>query len=583
MSDESSIESKSGIDANIESSADGSDVSVDESNQIIESDDKSNGEETSVETGELKELDDQILKNVNESSDNLATSHPSRNLKKRKSAPFTVNLLQYVNFIHIAYKNSIVDVTQNPPLIAIPKRIITSIEDPAKRVKSSDEKTATALDEKIRFIHRHSVYKKLVVRSIVELEEANATFQFSKETLKYFLATHAKFLWPTDFSDTNFISNERRTKNNAPLPPGGSLQEYCKGLDAFTSSINRADKDDIQALRFILENKIELSPEIYSSQTITFADPKYETDSVYTPRDGYSLIANSSLKRAVVLVTNTIIMIYDGHQFVVPPISLERDITTKSLQEANLGNDEYVLFDMLLMTRNKVLDVIDANIGEPLSPNYDERMEYIRNRFPDLKQVAVMGAVHKQNDTSYIQKPMRGRGISYVYTKPNPTGAVIGTFEKHACIAFKLNPKILIVKTKCSISGPTLFSIMASSYQTLPDNFDLSRAAIRYKGQVFALTGDLNEVHLLQEAIPVELRDGNKLGNISTHEISGIHDYKPTTSIKDSSIDNTVNLVLSNPTKYCARFFRHPDFERLRQLFLTAPESSINVDFGSYN
>lgn len=473
-----------------------------------------------------------------------STSRILTDMKKRKTQNLTVNLYQFVNTIWSVFKDTEIDNINNKYIV--PNNLIKYLNTDNVSNAKKQKLTLIINDEskKIDVKNYHSLMLIVVLQVMSALEKAGAIFQFSKEALKYFLSTYYRFIVPLDFMETNkIVGNEKKNKNLSPLALGGLLLEYTKGFDSFISNISRGDKTDILAFKLIMENKIELSPNIYHlCNNVTFIDVKYEVNDDETNREGYVKIPSSNFKRATVLITHCIVMVYDGNQFVIPPISLEKDIQMNMIIKSSLTKDEYILLDILLGTKNKVLDIIDANIKDfVLSENYQDRLEFLIKKFPDLKIITIK---NEHVDTNYVEKKLIGRdNVSYIYYKPSFTAAVIGTFEKHAYIAFKQDIDTLVVHGKYNISGPMMFNIATASYQKITKKIPV----IMFNDKQYKIDGDLSNINLLKTAIPVEIKDSNKLGDRSNNDISNVNDYKPTVTSKDTTVMDNLKNALVNP------------------------------------
>lgn len=548
--------------------------------------------------------------------------------KKRKIQYQPINLLQFVEMIWHAFESTVMETNDetNSKRLIVPNRIL-------KYLNATDSTTEESTME-LKSKNKSGVLLRLVLQAFREIEAAGMTVQFSRETLKCFLATYSSFVTPSDFVHTNvLVKNEKRNKNSSPLPPGGILLEYVKGLEMFASNMSRADKNDVKALRLIMERDIRLPYNIYYDvRNVKFVDTVYETEKSQHQQQQqreYVKIQASNFKRAVVLLTNSVILVWDGHQFVVPSVSIEKDIPTSALLK---NRDEYALFDMMISTKNKVLDLMETNVSDLVIPdNYAKRLKLIGERFPDLKCVTLNTREHV--DSSYVRKPLTGDRLSapsYVYTKPNLTGAIVGSMDKHVLVAFRddtdntveyyddddnnnsteddncINDALdgsLIVKTKCNIAGPTMYMITSAAQQaklsTTSNNNVVRLGNKRYR---VSLPSDdsttatttaattppptSNYHHrLFSEAIPVEIKDGNKLGNLSSYDVSHVREYKPPALPKDAAIFDSFNHILNNPDNFVRLLSQSPSFGKIvAMLRKTDQHQEVgNIDFGNYN
>lgn len=545
---------------------------------------KSSTNSNSIENEEIK-LHPKVIKDENHEIVKLSETktHESNsiillNTKNRKGENLTVNLYQFVNTICLVLNDTKID-NINDKFI-IPNNLLKYFNN---NHDQKNQKLSSTInnDEKMELKNKHKLMLILVIQLMSVLEKAGAIFQFSKEALKFYLATYSRFIVSLDFFDTNKIvyNNKKKDKNSLLLPLGGLLLEYIKGLDSFISNISRGDKTDVLAFKLIINKKIELSINIYDMCNIKFNDVKYEINIDDTNRDGYVKISTSNLKRVTVLITNSIIMMYDGHQFVLPPISMEKYIQMNMIIKSLLTKDEYILLDILLSAKMKVLDIIDADIKNVvISENYQDRLKFLINIFPDLKIISITS---ERVNTSYIQKKLKGHDVSYIYHKPNCTGAIIGTYQKNAYVAFKENDDTLIVKAICNISGPIIFNLTTALYQKINTNFPV----IMFNDKYYKIVGVLNNVDLLKIAIPVVIKDFNKLGNKSKNDISNVGDYKSPGILKDTTVMENLKQALVNPdntNKLIDIIKKSSYYDAIIQGLINNKSASIEVDFGDY-
>lgn len=90
---------------------------------------------------------------------------------------------------------------------------------------------------------------------------------------------------------------------------------------------------------------------------------------------------------------------------------------------------------------------------------------------------------------------------------------------------------------------------------------------------------------LFSEAIPVEIKDGNKLGNLSSYDVSHVREYKPPALPKDAAIFDSFNHILNNPDNFVRLLSQSPSFGKIvAMLRKTDQHQEVgNIDFGNYN
>uniref|UniRef100_A0A0C9PMH8 TopB_0 protein n=1 Tax=Fopius arisanus TaxID=64838 RepID=A0A0C9PMH8_9HYME len=448
------------------------------------------------------------------------------------------------------------------------------------------------------FLKNEKAYYRVLSMIIISLfrvmEYHQVTFLFSKEHFKFFLATRKNYVDVEEFEDSNKIKStddikSRQTKKRSPkaittsgingssnntLSSGAILTEYYKNCDTFNASLVRCDQDDLKALKLIIQHDLRLSPSHYNwalSIAQKFVDVEYKIDDTCSIRENYTCIQmpSSIIKRFVVMITKFIILMYDGsNQFVLPSMNVERDFTTNTLN--SLKDDEYVFFDVLGGgSKKNIIDIISARffsekpgegkIIKPLSENYPDRLNLIMQHFKDLKLVDV-----KYNSSgNCIKKPDVGFNLpSYIYIKPPLTAAIVGTYKKTAYIAFvNSNDDQLIIKEKFTISGSIASMIMVAPHQnskfqnaiaadanssTLPPYIYYNDKVYEVKFDSFVsndILANKDNVKYLRNVIPVELIS-NKLGRLSSHPIAHVDEYRQSSILKDSNIEQLLRIPI---------------------------------------
>lgn len=515
---------------------------------------------------------------------------------KRKIQSFNIDLCRFCVMINAIYWDTTISEKSDGTVNAsipndinsyVTRTVSGQLLNGGSRVKTGNEEDeATKLT---RDKHKCSIFMSIINECFCALEKANISTSFPREAFKFFLATHSSAVTPNDFITGNFngVSARHEKKNDSSktqnqLPPGGILLEYVKGLDAFVSNIGRATKEDTDALRYIIENDMRLSTRIYSQFIDTrFADARYETDTGNVEREGFVRIACNNFKRAAILLTRNIVMQHDGHEFVVPSINVEKDIPVTQLSRLKPG--EYVVLDVLLCAKNRILDLLAANMANEheVTGDYARRLQFVTERFPELKcvtfitnEVSVLQDA-KTSDVSCVRKPVLGKpnDVSYVYTKPPLTVAIVGRYEKHVCLAFKQDNDTLVTRIKSNVSGPLVPLILLREFQRVPHNSE--RAEIQVNGQAFEITGELFGVRLFKNAILAELRESNKLGALSEHDVSRITDYRPPVTQKDDQgIEYVETLLNKNVSRLADIITRQSNGPKLLKLL----NEKYNVD-----
>lgn len=528
--------------------------------------------------------------------------------KKRKAVPsLTINMLQFITLVLDIYREAYID--ENSKIVF--KKSIdqylseftasSSSSSPSKKIRIDCNDTAVNANIETNWPHyRATTFYNIIFQLFRKLESENAIIQFPKESLKFFLASYHPFVQAYDFDGTNkIIKSDKKNKTLATLTCGSILLEPIRGYDSFGASMHRCDQNDIEALKLIVNNKIELPSKMYHiCGKRHFKNVVYETDVTGEKREGYCQIYISNFKRATVLVTNSIVMVYDGKQFIVPPISIEKDFNTQLISNSTLKKNEYMLLDVLMSTKHKVIDIIQTNVEgiENLPDLYSDRLSLVTKTFPKIKTVTVMNS---SQDSSFIQKPKKGFGPTYIYHKSNLTAAAIGISETHVILAFRddsgtTTPSVvnnttatkncLVVKTKGIVAGPSIYAIT-----TTPRHLNSHNNKIMFNDIEYTLSGDLSNVEVFEYVIPVELKDNNKIGNISERPISWVSEYKPPSTTKETSTLDALQKQFDNDPSIMSRVMlmianhKHAIDPETRKLLQSLIEPEIPISFGDYN
>lgn len=461
--------------------------------------------------------------------------------------------------------------------------LVKSSSDSVDRVSPFVSNTTNATTTTT--VEQKSLLLAIFLKTCCVLEKAQFVFDFSKEALKYFLATHQRFIQIVDFRDTNSIvrsdkknSKQLALKNLSVLNFGAILLEYVKGIDMFTSNLNRGEPSDIEALKFIIENNMVLSPTIYNiNSNVIIEEPTYKTEKNLIDHEGYIKIPLTAFKRVTLLITQNIILMYDGFQLTVPSASIEKDFTANVLEETNLKKHEYVVLDVLASTKNKIIDILDINHSRHNLPiMYSERIELAGALFPRIKTINISAQSTAQS-SCYIQKKSVGFGaVSYVYTRAPLIAAAIGITNKVVHLAFLGPGKTLLPRIKGNISGPTSCMLMTAAF-----NADRSSNTIKYNNETYEIVGNISQIKLFEKVIPIEIKGANKINNISKDPVSSYEKHKPQTINKDVSVESGLTIEtflqfidifrLSNG---CTEEIRRLAISKLQEL-----PKTINVDY----
>lgn len=169
---------------------------------------------------------------------------------------------------------------------------------------------------------------------------------FSREHLRYFLVTYSKFIALEDFKFTNKHDNDessvKRNKSKNVLHNGSILLEYVKSPAAFQNNLSRCNNTDADALRHITGTGITLPNKIYKPLLFTIND-QIVLKKTNDAHNGYVKVMFNGTKYYIICFTENILLVWDGVQFTIPAISVEKDITATLLYDTCKSKGLYVL------------------------------------------------------------------------------------------------------------------------------------------------------------------------------------------------------------------------------------------------
>lgn len=483
----------------------------------------------------------EIINQEQQRVDGILQQQPSSSdSRKRKPTTLSITLNTFVMLVWEIFTDMSIDPAFNERP-KYKKSLAYYCDDfENKRMRTADCDAGSSNDDvknehsTLKMSERKVIFQHIVMGLFAAFEQKNASFIFSKEMLKYFLATYSLFIKPMDFADTNKINkNDRRSKSAGQLMNGAILLEYGKSLDSFITNMSRSEPSDVEALKFILNHKIILPRKMYQLHTtLQIEQPQYNVDTIFHTRDDYATILISNFKRCLMLVTKNTVMMVDNNLCVIPTANIERDFNISLMSKNKLSSTDYVFLDVLLSSKTKVIDIVKYKHGDKtkLPEAYAARMKLIADLFEDIKTVNSLQPI-TSNEYSYIHKPKMGYGPAYIYHRSNLTAAVIGTSDKHAVLAFEDKNKTLVIKTKASIQSPILYTITTLPYSK---NKNADNPTIKYNGIDYKIVGDYSDVDLYETVLPVECRECNKIAHLSNRPISQVTEYKPVTNTRES-------------------------------------------------
>lgn len=402
------------------------------------------------------------------------------------------------------------------------------------------------------------LYLKVFNCLFVALERENITISFSREHLRYFLATYQKFITLDDFKYTNKQNNDESTvkknKSKNILHNGSILLEYVKSPAAFQNNLSRCNNNDVDALRYITSNGIILPENIYKPLLLTINDQIVinKTNDSY---EGYVKLMFNGTKHYIICFTENILLIWDGVQFVIPTLHVERDITATLLYDSCKSNELYILQTFVCCNKLKIADVLYAkSLINNFSPNlkYTERQQLFKKIFKNWDVAKIENECYG-NSNVQIPNILDGTKTTnrYVFTKPGQTVAAVGMDKQNVLIAFKrTTDDDLEFKLKVLNCGPASTVLLTQPMRFMDKNVDESSVCIRDQNDRFVKIHELpfnSDFKIFKNYISVELRDGNKLGAYVVGPIDDVTEYKQQNVQKNQAMARMFEKIINDP------------------------------------
>lgn len=458
---------------------------------------------------------------------------------KRKAPTITVSLTNFVSIMRMMYRDSVyngktITIPDNYEAYYVREQLVEHAAPEAKHAKKSavvvSDRLSDANDE-AKKQHSESLYLEIFMQLAQDLESRGATFQFSREALKYFLATRKRFVSHNNFLDTNSSVKSDKSKSKLQhLSAGAILMEYLKGVDMFTSSLHRAQKDDVRALKEIIDSDMSIPVQIYTVvRHANYHQTRYlDARQVDLPTVGYAKIPipNLTFKRAQIIVTRYLVLMMDNNQFVINS-AIEKDLAQMLVDSyQTLKPTEYLVFDASVGVKSKLIDLVGMSIeGKTLPDSYMERLALVSDRY---KNVKMLSPTTDTINSNYLFKPTTGFEPSYIQLKPLLTAAIIGVSDRFAYAALindeSDSEKELVVVNRFGISGSATCMIATAEFQ--PPTAASDSPSVLVNGESYRIIGDLESITLFVEAVLVEIKDAHKFAGISTRPVSSRSEYK---------------------------------------------------------
>lgn len=404
-----------------------------------------------------------------------------------------------------------------------------------------------------------NLYLKVYNCLFVALERENMTVSFSREHLRYFLATYQKFITLDDFKYTNKQNNNdsaiKKNKSKNILHNGAILLEYVKSPTAFQNNLSRCNNNDADALRYITNNGINLPENIYKPLLLTINDQIVVNKSNDVYEDYVKLMFNGT-KHHVICVTENILLIWDGVQFTIPTVYVERDITATLLYGTCKSNELYVLQTFVCSNKLKIADVlyVDSPTNEFTSNlTYVERHRLFNKIF---KNWDVAKIETESYNNSNIQVPNIADCTKtmnrYVFIKPGQIVAAVGIDKQNVLIAFKRSndDNDLEFKIKVPNCGAASVVLLTQPMRFMNKSVDEHHVRIRDLNNDFVNVHEIpfnSDIRIFKKYVPVELRDSNKLGSYMIGPIDDVTEFKQQNVQKNQMMVRMFDRIINDP------------------------------------
>lgn len=397
----------------------------------------------------------------------------------------------------------------------------------------------------------------------VALERENINVTFSREHLRYFLATYHKLVSLDDFKYINKrncgddAATMKKNKSKNILHNGSILLEYVKSPATFQNNLSRCNVDDADALRYAINVGMTLPENIYKPLSLPVND-QIVINKTNDFHEGYVKLMFNGTKHYVICFTENVLLIWDGTQFTIPSVHAEKDITATLLYDTCKENDLYILQTVVCGNRLKIADVIYAST--PSSPTdlfvsglaYVERQRLFKKLFKNWDIVKIENDNYGNSniqvpDVYYCDKAAN----RYVFTKPGQIVAAVGVDKQNVLIAFKrTDDDDLEFKIKILNSGPASVILLAQPMRFMSKDRDDKFVRIRDPNgnnvKLYELPYN-NEVRIFKKYVPVELRDGTKLGSYMIGQIDDVTEYRQQNLQKGNNMAKLFEKIINDP------------------------------------
>lgn len=421
-------------------------------------------------------------------------------------------------------------------------------------------------------------YLKVYNCLFVAFERENINVSFLREHLRFFLATYKNFVTLEDFKCTNKQQQETNntsainSNSNKPIVPknkaknilhnGNILVEYFKSPASFQNNLCRCNNTDADALRYVTNFGIELPQNIYKPMMLMFNE-QIVNNKTNDTHEGYVKLSFNGTKHYVICCTENIFLIWDGMQYTLPTTVMEKDITATMLYKICRPTELYAVQVLICGNKPKIADVVysESPFEERTfvkGQTYAERQRRFKQIFKNWDLVKIEPDDYNDSNAQVpnIYDPSKVKN-RYIFVKPGQIVAAVGMDKQNVLLAYRrLNGDVdYEYKLKIMNAGPASGTLMCQPKRRTSiksDEINGDFITIRdtnnrtVRVHKFPVSDDS---YIFKRIVPVELRDGLKLGSYMIGPINDLSEYKQINIQKNG-----------NKHKVFDRFFNDPKF-----------------------
>jgi hypothetical protein len=273
--------------------------------------------------------------------------------------------------------------------------------------------------------------------------------------------------------------------------------------------------------------------------------------------EGYVKLMFNGTKHYVICFNENVLLIWDGMQFSIPTALIEKYITATLLYDTCQSDDLYILQTIVCSNKLKIVDVIYAK-SNSLDREFVSGLSYNdrQTRFKVLFKNWNVAKIENGNyGNSNIQVPdiyHSDKAVNrYIFTKPGQSVAAVGMDKQNVYIAFKQNDsENLEYKLKIINSGPASTVLLSQYMRLMSKEQDREFVHIRDPNGKQVELHELSynkDVRIFKKYVPVELRDGSKLGSFMVGPVDSVSEYRQQNIQKGNKMSKLFEKIINDP------------------------------------